>query len=79
MRDKKKPRLISLWRLVVGLYVNLLIHCYQEHQVHQELFQCQEETLLVYQERTKVLQEQSESLKTILEVLQVLPEKKEGQ
>ena len=70
MGEKKKPRLIPLWILVVGLYVNLLIHCYQEHRVHQELFQYQEETLLIYQERTKVLQEQTKSLKELLEVLQ---------
>ena len=75
----KKTRLISLWILVVGLYMNLLIHCYQEYKIHQELFQHQEELLLTYQEQTKALQEQTESLDKLLEMLRVLQEKKEGQ
>ena len=79
MGEKKKPRLIPLWIIVVGLYVTLIIHCYQEHhQVNQELFQYQERTK-VLQEQTKVLREQTESLEKLLAVLQVLQEKKVNQ
>lgn len=74
--EKKKSHPISLWILVVGLYVNMFIHYYQEYRTYQEQIQYQEELLLAYQERLKVLQEQTESLEELLEIFQG---KKEGQ
>lgn len=75
--QKKKPHNISLWILVVGLWISLVIHQYRDSQVHQELYRNQQKNLHVFQKLEECLeaqlaseQEESSYLREILEHLQ---------
>ena len=54
---KKIPQYISLWIVIVGLMINLIVH---QHRAHQELLIRQRRILQLHQELEQILAEQLE-------------------